>query len=307
MGLLAGHAPACLLSLYIARLPHSWRSRNTQWAIRLQLLTSSKACLDAMNQSVRPVHPDTLFHLEPIGADAISAALHHENAAFISMSSDGAPALEIGYHVSSRPRGGRVIATLGREADLVLLGANIARVHFSFEVHPVSHAILFRLHAEKLQSVRVEPRGLRTDGDIRQLVVVPGAECRIFVGNSTRRMLFKVRWRSHGNSISSAVVNGFQAAQSRAANPRWLRTRDTDDDDVQTWYNTRLQSRRNGYVRDALLRRKLGAGAFGSVHESIDLDSGHLIAVKLVKPEGDRAEANLHREIKTLQTLSHVR
>ncbi|KAM4066441.1 kinase [Hirsutella rhossiliensis] len=125
---------------------------------------------------VRPVNPSTLFHLEPADERTRDITNHQDNAPFISMSSEGQPSLEIGYHVSSRPRGGRIIAKLGRgtEADLVLLAKNIALVHIAFEVHPESGAILLCVRADKIRSVTVHPRGLRPDGDFRQLVLVPG-------------------------------------------------------------------------------------------------------------------------------------
>jgi serine/threonine protein kinase len=50
----------------------------------------------------------------------------------------------------------------------------------------------------------------------------------------------------------------------------------------------------------------LGAGSYGSVHKSIDLDSGHFIAVKVVRPASDPERMYLDREIAALQALNHV-
>ncbi|KND93286.1 NUAK family SNF1-like kinase 1, partial [Tolypocladium ophioglossoides CBS 100239] len=253
----------------------------------------------------RPVHPETLFHLEPVDAATEAVLQHQDNAPFVSTSSTGDPALEIGYHVSSRPRGGRVIARLGREADLVLPAKSISHVHVAFEVHPISHAILLYVRAEKTRSVRVEPGGLRQDGNFRQLVLVPGVGYRIAIGESPRLFQFWVKWRLVDMAMTCAVEAGFQAAQARAINPRWVKTEDDDESNIRSWYNTRLQSGAVSVVRDAQLREKIGDGTFGSVYRAVDLDSGHFIAVKVVGLKDDKGRAYLHREIKTMQTLNH--
>ncbi|RMD39837.1 hypothetical protein DV735_g5289, partial [Chaetothyriales sp. CBS 134920] len=254
----------------------------------------------------RPVHAETLFHLEPLDATTRAILDHTDNTPFVSLSSEGRLALEIGYHVSSKPRGGRVIARLGRDADLILPAKTIAQVHLAFEVHPISHAILLCVRAENTQSVKVEPGGFRPGGHLRQVVLDPGINnYEITVGENVRPFHFAVRWRLDISSTAYAVDNGFQAAQARAVNPRWFKTEDDSDYDIRSWYTTRLQSGVIASVRHAQLGQKLGVGSYGSVHRGIDLDSGHLIAVKVVEPQDEKQNQNLYREIKTLQTLSH--
>ena len=82
-------------------------------------------------------------------------------------------------------------------------------------------------------------------------------------------------------------------------NPRWLKTEDDDSSDICSWYNMRLPPRLgNNAVREVLQGKELGAGAFGKVDKAIDLDSGHLMAVKFVELKTDKDKASLHREIK---------
>ncbi|KJZ78140.1 hypothetical protein HIM_02178 [Hirsutella minnesotensis 3608] len=246
----------------------------------------------------RQVHPDTLFHLEP--SDEASKAMIHcqDNAPFVSLSpANKVPSLEIGYHVSSRPRGGQVIARLGRDADLFLPGKNVAGVHIAFEVHPVSKAILLRVRAEQSDTVTVAPRNFRRDGSFRQLVLVPGGKHDMSIRTGNSCLKFSVQWPSNPSSVPQAVSNGFQAAQNRAVNPRWLRTADEleTESNLRSWYNTKTAVQDNQYR----------AGSCGTVMKAVDLDSGHFIAVKTVRPRTVRELANVHREIKTMQDLNH--
>ncbi|KAL8281859.1 hypothetical protein RB597_009531 [Gaeumannomyces tritici] len=257
----------------------------------------------------RPVHRETLFHLEPRDEETARAMrAHPENASFISMSRKGTPSLEIGYHVSSRPRGGRVIARVGRDADICFpTRADVAEVHIAFEVHPVSRAILLCVRASNRRSVTVEPHGLREDGDVRQIVIEPPEEPKITIGAGPRALRFKVRW--HGGvgvgSTAAAVDRGFEAAEARAVVPRWLKTADEGDDDIWSWYDTRMPSKIGCIVRDAVKRGFMGEGTYGAVFEAVDRDSGHPIALKAVRPRTEYERECLKREIKTMSSLSH--
>ncbi|KAL5370727.1 hypothetical protein PMIN02_013079, partial [Paraphaeosphaeria minitans] len=50
---------------------------------------------------------------------------------------------------------------------------------------------------------------------------------------------------------------------------------------------------------------QLGAGSFGVVYRAVDVDSGKLIAVKIVK-QVDSQALQLKREVELLSQLDHV-
>ncbi|KAK3361424.1 kinase-like domain-containing protein [Lasiosphaeria ovina] len=258
----------------------------------------------------RPAHPDTLFHLEPEDDSTRAAVLRHpRNAPFISTSSEGKPAVEIGYHVCSRPCGGQVLARLGSDTDLILPGKTISKIHIAFEVHPVTHAILISVRTTNRKSVQVSPWGFRQDGEFRQLVLIPGTRYKIVVGdqNYARPFRFSIRWRLDlpAPAVQLAVDGGFKAAEARGR-PNYLNTDDPTKLEIGSYYVTRLPSGVVGNcVRFAELGNRLGAGTYGQVYQSIDIDSSLYIAAKVVEPNGEREIQNLHREIKTLQELSH--
>lgn len=208
--------------------------------------------------------------------------------------------------MSSKPHGGRVVARLGRDADLILPGKNISRVHVAFEVHPVSRKILLWVCAERMESVTIKPGGFRKDGDFRQLALEPGTKYDIRIGGSIQPFRFKLQWLQDAPSVRQCVDAGFRTAQTRAMNLRWVKTEDENDSELRSWYNIILPSGAKVSVRAVIQGRKLGAGTFGNVHKATDVDLGHIIAVKVVKPETIRDKAHLHREVKTMQTLKHV-
>lgn len=258
----------------------------------------------------RPAHTDTLFHLEPADHFTSGVLSHHNNGRLVSLSPQGEPALEIGYHVHQIARGGQVLARLGRgrSADLVLDDQKISETHIAFEVHPVSHAILLCISARNSSSVTIQPnKVLRTDDGFRQFVLIPGQEYTISIQALAGILKFHLRWRLDLSSIARAVDAGFQAAETRVVITQFAKTHVDEDNDIGSWYNTRLSSSRleNG-VRNVQLRKVLGVGAFGNVHEGLDLDSGHLVAVKIVEPDNEQQFKSLHREIQTLGTLKHV-
>ncbi|KAK3943098.1 hypothetical protein QBC46DRAFT_47675 [Diplogelasinospora grovesii] len=102
-----------------------------------------------MAQDGQP-HQATLFYLELANEKALELCRHTDNAPFTSFTTTNNHGLEVGYHVSSRPRGGRIIATLGREGDLKLTGQHISGLHITFEA-------LLCVRAQEVTSVRVWP------------------------------------------------------------------------------------------------------------------------------------------------------
>ena len=256
-------------------------------------------------------HPPILFHLVPREGCtiAIDALNHPDNTPFVSQASNRNDGFEIGFHVRARPCP-QVIAEIGRNADLILSGPSVSKVHFSFEVHPESQKVM--LHdRSRYRNTTVEPLGFRMDGDFRQILLTMGTEYSISAGGldagAQDRFKFTLIWMPNSEKILEAFINGQYTTTARRLNPRWARTIEARTE-VQTWYNTRLHSRTNQKVRTVVEKELIGRGAFGEVFKAFDVDSGCTIAVKKFERRGGENfhELLLQREIKVLSTVSHV-
>ncbi|RMD39371.1 hypothetical protein DV735_g5760, partial [Chaetothyriales sp. CBS 134920] len=263
-------------------------------------------------------HSQTIFHLVPHKASprAKQMLLHPDNEPFVSLCKATKPGeedeygLEIGYHVSARPRA-LVIVEVGKNADLVMPGSSISQVHFSFEVHPESRHIMF-LDRSRLHSTKIKPEGFRADGNFRQLVLQPETEYQISAGGEkVDQFVFYLRWLKEVDDALYEVEKESQIVEARGQNPRWARTVEDTPTDLPTWYNTRLHTPAIGAVQRTIDAGPLGKGAFGEVRKAVDCDSGCFIAVKKIElpPRVEFAVSNeevlLRREVKVLSSISH--
>ncbi|KAK6366496.1 hypothetical protein LTS17_010582 [Exophiala oligosperma] len=234
-------------------------------------------------------HPQTIFHLVPNehSPRAQQMLLHPDNEPFVSLcqadnpGEEDAYGLEIGYHVSARPRA-LVIVEVGKNADLIMTGPNISQIHFSFEIHPESRQIMF-LDRSRLHSTKIEPLGFRVDGNFRQIVLVPDTTYTISAGGANvDQFVFDIRGFKK-KDVFQEVEKKSQMVDLRGQNPRWARTVDDAPTDLPTWYITRLHTPIIGAVQRTIDVKELGRGAFGQVWKAVDCDSGCFIAVKHIE------------------------
>lgn len=267
-------------------------------------------------------HSQTIFHLIPVkdSVRALETLLHPDNEPFVSYCENanrtnngiGEYGLEIGYHISARPRP-QVMVEVGRDADLILPGSTISKVHFSFEVHPESRQIVF-YDRSRLRNTKIDPDGFRTDGDFRQVVLRPGIAYTISAGGERAdQYIFDLVWPKESANVLEETKKGYQMAEARAQNPRWARTVEEGPMELLSWYNTRLHTPTIGAVqRTAEVEQRLGEGSYGIVHKGVDLDSGRLVAIKevILPPTAgfvpSSEESMLRREVKILSSISHV-
>jgi hypothetical protein len=261
-----------------------------------------------MAQSAKP---STLFHLVPLNDVAREALRHPDNQRFVSPTAEGDLGLEVGFHVSSVP--GRVIARLGRNADLILQRRNVSAVHVAFELHPDTLVVLLSVRAKRLSSVVVsygstkQPEKEETiEGDC---VLCYGKEYDIDIVSYK----FSLIWRqTEPEPLRALAVRDYQMALQQQVNVRSRNLPTEGDSEVHTWHNTRIHTARRILFREAdkAPRVVIGAGQFGAVYRAVDLESGHAFAVKVIKlhqfPDVEQARAVAHREVKALQKLSHV-
>jgi hypothetical protein len=241
-------------------------------------------------------HPQTLFHLVPAkrSKPANDSLLDSHNELYVSncnteRNRDG---LEIGYHVPERPRP-QVIVEVGRDADLILQGSSISRIHFAFELHPESGEIMF-CDRSRYQNTEIDPLGFRTDGGLRQVVLQVGTKYDIRAGGENAdEYIFHIEWSN--NDVLAEARREDQMAAARMPNPRLIRT--TPGTPV------------HGGVKRVEDRGYLGEGTFGAVRKAIDIDSGRLVAVKKIPlpPKGNFRRDMVRREVEVLSSCSHVR
>ena len=262
----------------------------------------------------RNINARTLFHLVPLNQLARDALLLPENSSYVSPShasaSDVQLGLEIGFHVPLKPAG-RVITRLGRDADLILPERHISAIHIAFEIHPDTLVTLLSVRSKRSSQVivqSIEGNADRVEGD-----------CVLLYGqNYTIRIVhyeFQLIWRNAATveSLRALVAQEYRNSLQRL---QFVRPRDLPTDigsELHTWHQTRLHTAKRILFREAEgePRTLIGQGRFGDVFRAVDLESGNAIAVKVVRlssyPNVELARVALHREIKALEKLKHVR
>ena len=262
-------------------------------------------------------HPKTLFHLVPINAVAQDALEHPDNKRFISRSRNGPLGLEVGYHISSTPRG-HVITRLGRNADLILQKSTptepISAVHVAFEVNPTTKLILLSVRSKRLSSVRFavyesERNVTPTEQIIGDGVVCYGQDYDLSIATYH----FRLSWlTTKTKALEALTLQDYQASEQLLQNMR-SRDRPTEGDysEALSWHVTRLRTGQRPLFNDIVhLRIRIGSGNHGEVYRAVDWASGHTFAIKVVNlaktPDVDAGRALLHREIKVMMELDHV-
>ncbi|KAL2410454.1 hypothetical protein ABEF95_001087 [Exophiala dermatitidis] len=265
-------------------------------------------------------HPQTLFHLIPDAHSLMAKQMlyHPDNEPFLSVCKsapitvENGYGLEVGYHVSRRPRP-LVIGEVGRNADLVMPGSSISKVHFSFEVHPESRHIMF-VDRSRLHGTRISPEGFRLDGDFRQVVLMPGKQYTIFAGaENSDQFVFHLHPIEAMEYLLPKVELDSQMLEARGENPRWARTTEGAPTVLSAWYSKRLREPAVGVVQRAVEGGRLGKDQFGEVLKAVDCDSGCLIVVKKIKLDPRKESAVpykklwslVQREVAVLSEISH--
>ncbi|KAL2285307.1 hypothetical protein FJTKL_08254 [Diaporthe vaccinii] len=126
-------------------------------------------------------------------------------------------------------------------------------------------------------------------GQPRKVVVQPNVNTTIGMGGERRDLVtFKLDWPFEPPQTMTLVEQ--RDLKSLALNPRFART---DSDNAET----------------AAKIEELGAGAFGQVLRAVDVDSGKLIAVKIIKiRQNQHKEAfftALKREVEAIGRIEH--
>lgn len=96
-------------------------------------------------EPINTAMPFALFSLVPSNERAREVVAHPRNGYLKSTLPDGRQALDVGLNI--RSRSSYTLATLGRNADIVIEGSSISRVQCSFEIQPESRRIMLFDHS----------------------------------------------------------------------------------------------------------------------------------------------------------------
>ena len=267
-----------------------------------------------------PQHARPLFHLGPSNVRAKAVIAHPFNAAFVSVLQNGTRVLDIG-RVRSKSADSSVLATLSRgDADIYVEGSTISKIQCSFELNSKTGVIMLydRSHGRTTEvfgehAVRFE------NARPRKLVVQKKLNTIVGMGGERRNLVqFELYWPCEPVSAMQEAKDRGSARSAYEDNPRFARTVDEAETVLPSTRETRFHTPapHQLMMRYVKLGPSLGAGAFGTVSKAIDVDSGNLMAVKiLTKPEGpiDQEEQwrrnmkyAVEREIKVISQIHHV-
>ena len=270
--------------------------------------------------------PGTLFHLIPQNDAARETLGHPDNRRFVSLSLGKNLGLEVGFHVAAAP--GRVMARLGRNADLVLQHRNVSAVHVSLEIHPETFVVLLSTRAKRASSVVIKPVPRGPEDSVEGENAIQGddtaegdeaieGDCVLSYGTTYSILIadysFRLVWRPMDPAaLRELAIEEYSKAAERqaAARSRYLPTE--ADSEAHTWHNTRIHTTQRPLFVEAkgVPRFKIGGGEFGDVYRVVDDLTGNTFAVKAIKLEAygdpEHARSLAHREVKALQQLKHV-
>jgi len=262
---------------------------------------------------LRP-HPRALFSLEPLNDRARDVVTNPNNSHLVSALPDGVLALDIGFHIRSQSR--NTLAMLGRNnADIIVQGSSIARSQCSFEIDDPDTGVVMLYDRSNSQTTQVSGGNAKPfePGRTRRIVVANDVNTEIGMGGIACDLVrFKLRWHDlYKLGTVKNIKNQEGLICSQEENPRFARTVDEMPTVLPSQRATRLHTPGERQLRMRYAEGyQLGSGQFGTVYKAIDVDSGKVMAVKVIKRPllGWEADAwqRVKREVEILARISHV-
>ncbi|KAL8867242.1 MAG: hypothetical protein Q9174_005789 [Haloplaca sp. 1 TL-2023] len=139
---------------------------------------------------------------------------------------------------------------------------------------------------------------------IRRIAVTPDLNEFIGMGGATRNLLrFWLSWQQdYSNVIKAQTQLPHNDSEERELDPHHARTHEEPDTELPSRMETRIHTpgglRRNMRY---LATNRLGSGTFGQVYKAVDVDTGRLMAVKMLRQPARECK----REVETLQSIKH--
>ncbi|KAI9163550.1 Calcium/calmodulin-dependent protein kinase I [Paramyrothecium foliicola] len=255
--------------------------------------------------------PQALFSLVPLNPRAERVVEHPANGHLVSTLEDGTRAINIG-HVNPIVGGRTTLATMGRMGDVFITGADIARIQCSFERDSPTNVIMFHDQSNSRSSRVFGDNATPFEpGRPRKVVVNQLLNTQIGFGGARQNLLeFELVW--HGDAVDTMEKVQNRESAALEENPNLARTINEADTLLPSRRETRPhtagpQQPRIRYDREG---KELGSGQFGVVYKATNMDTGELMAVKIVKrateaPGSTTLYNALKREAETLSRINH--
>ncbi len=242
-------------------------------------------------------HPLALFSLIPVrGNDrAKDVVANSANSHLVSKLSNGALALDIGFHI--RSKSSDTLATLGRsDTDIILEGSSIGRVQCSFEID-LDTGVVMLYDRSNSQTTQVFGENATPFewGRSRRVVVQKKLNTIIGMGGVRCDLVqFKLEWHQDPTQVVKTIKNHEALPYNREENPRLARTVDEAPTDLPTPRETRLHTPGPRQLKMRYSKvHQLGSGQYGAVHKAIDVDSGKFMAVKIIERPMNASKENM--------------
>ncbi|KAL1873034.1 hypothetical protein Daus18300_004175 [Diaporthe australafricana] len=252
---------------------------------------------------------NVLFYMRPIG-DAAKAVLKDPENAYLLDRASPDPRFAIG-HFQSKSGSRTTLVTIGRNGDIVLRGNSYSREQCSFGVDPNTHVIMFYDDSSAGTSSVLGPDSMAIrPQQPRKVVVQPDLNTMIGMGGVNRDLItFQLDWPFKSPATMKRIEQ--RDVKSLAQNPKFART---NSDNAVTAAPTMPQTRIHTSLPNRPMIRwakidGIGAGAFGEVNRAVDVDSGRLIAVKIIKIRRNQNQEAffrlLKREVEAIGRIEH--
>ncbi|KAI0399140.1 kinase-like domain-containing protein [Xylaria palmicola] len=258
-------------------------------------------------------HPQALFSLIPSNQRTYQVLEYSENKHLVALHDDGRAGLDVG-HMHSKSGSTTTLATLGRDGDIIVKGPSISKIQCSFEINSSTNVVMFydrshtqtsRVYGDDARTVPFEyPRP-------RKVVVQQNLNCYIGFGGEKRdQFQFELKWYQDAEAtIDKAKIRG---GTSLVENPNLAETIDEAETVVPSKRETRLHTKgepKSQKIRWAQVNR-LGTGQYGQVLKVVNVDTGNLLAVKILKLPSAEAvtesrRAKWRKEIDNLANAKH--
>ncbi|KMU72587.1 hypothetical protein DIZ76_016964 [Coccidioides immitis] len=252
-------------------------------------------------------HPLSVFSLVPLNERSSRALYHPKNQPHVSYLPDywdddhfpgEARGINVGFNINSkRPC---TLATIGRDADIVVSGVNISRVHCSFEI--AANAEIFMLRDQSInqstQFTGLDAIPLEAGRVPRQVVIHPTRNTEFGFGNANADLYqFAILWHTPKFSVPKYLLSqGFHRHR-------------VELDEVETPTEDQCCHSATQPLQ-YIMGRAVKISEFGEVCKGIDAYTGGLLAIKRVKlsntPDRGAAGRSMEVELENIREIHHA-